>query len=87
MQLLDMGPDVFDATVDTNILLFQKIVSDVTCCLLEVYPSEQTLTDKPVTLSDIWLIMVQRWRCPQKVNRGRYSRLLNLTWNAKIEDR
>ena len=29
VQLLDMGPDVFDATVDTNILLFQKIVSDV----------------------------------------------------------
>ena len=28
IQLLDMGPDVFDATVDTNILLFQKIVSD-----------------------------------------------------------
>ena len=24
IQLLDMGPDVFDATVDTNILLFQK---------------------------------------------------------------
>ncbi len=29
IQLLDMGPDVFDATVDTNILLFQKSVSDV----------------------------------------------------------
>ena len=29
IQLLDMGPDVFDATVDTNILLFQKVVSDV----------------------------------------------------------
>ena len=29
VQLLDMGPDVFEATVDTNILLFQKIVSDV----------------------------------------------------------
>ena len=28
IQLLDMGPDVFDATVDTNILLFQKTVSD-----------------------------------------------------------
>ena len=28
IQLLDMGPDVFDATVDTNILLFQKIVPD-----------------------------------------------------------
>ena len=28
VQLLDMGPDVFDATVDTNILLFQKTVSD-----------------------------------------------------------
>ena len=28
IQLLDMGPDVFEATVDTNILLFQKIVSD-----------------------------------------------------------
>ncbi len=28
VQLLDMGPDVFDATVDTNILLFQKIASD-----------------------------------------------------------
>ena len=28
IQLLDMGPDVFDATVDTNILLFQKIASD-----------------------------------------------------------
>ena len=28
IQLLDMGPDVFDATVDTNILLFQKIVSN-----------------------------------------------------------
>ena len=27
IQLLDMGPDVFEATVDTNILLFQKIVS------------------------------------------------------------
>ena len=30
IQLLDMGPDVFDATVDTNILLFQKIVPDAT---------------------------------------------------------
>ncbi len=30
IQLLDMGPDVFDATVDTNILLFQKIASDAT---------------------------------------------------------
>jgi len=29
IQLLDMGPDVFDATVDTNILLFQKAISDV----------------------------------------------------------
>ena len=29
VQLLDMGPDIFDATVDTNILLFQKAVSDV----------------------------------------------------------
>ena len=29
VQLLDMGPDVFDATVDTNILLFQNTVSDV----------------------------------------------------------
>ncbi len=29
IQLLDMGPDVFDATVDTNILLFQKTVADV----------------------------------------------------------
>ncbi len=28
VQLLDMGPGVFDATVDTNILLFQKYVSD-----------------------------------------------------------
>ena len=25
VQLLDMGPDVFDATVDTNILLFQRL--------------------------------------------------------------
>ena len=29
VQLLDMGPDVFDATVDTNILLFQNIRLDV----------------------------------------------------------
>ena len=29
VQLLDMGPDIFDATVDTNILLFQNTVSDV----------------------------------------------------------
>ena len=29
IQLLDMGPDVFDAAVDTNILLFQNAVSDV----------------------------------------------------------
>ena len=29
VQLLDMGPDVFDATVDTNILLFQNSCSDV----------------------------------------------------------
>ena len=29
IQLLDMGPDVFDATVDTNILLFQNAASDV----------------------------------------------------------
>ena len=29
VQLLDMGPDVFDATVDTNILLFQNAVSDL----------------------------------------------------------
>ena len=28
VQLLDMGPDVFDATVDTNILLFQNAASD-----------------------------------------------------------
>ncbi len=28
VELLDMGPGVFDATVDTNILLFQKQVSD-----------------------------------------------------------
>ena len=29
IQLLDMGPDIFEATVDTNILLFQKTISDV----------------------------------------------------------
>ena len=29
VQLLDMGPDVFDATVDTNILLLQNASSDV----------------------------------------------------------
>ena len=29
IQLLDMGPDVFDAAVDTNILLFRNAVSDV----------------------------------------------------------
>ena len=29
IQLLDMGPDVFDATVDTNILLFQNALSDI----------------------------------------------------------
>ncbi|MYI94098.1 hypothetical protein F4083_07195 [Candidatus Poribacteria bacterium] len=29
IQLLDLGPDVFDATVDTNILLFQNAVDDV----------------------------------------------------------
>ena len=29
IQLMDMGPDVFDATVDTNILLFQKTTADV----------------------------------------------------------
>ena len=29
VQLLDMGPDVFDAAVDTNILLFQNTCSDV----------------------------------------------------------
>ena len=29
VQLLDMGPDVFDATVDTNILLLQNAASDV----------------------------------------------------------
>ena len=28
IQLLDMGPDVFDAAVDTNILLFQNAISD-----------------------------------------------------------
>ena len=28
IQLLDMGPDVFDATVDTNILILQKSVPD-----------------------------------------------------------
>ena len=32
IQLLDMGPDVFDATVDTNILLFQQTVSDDPYC-------------------------------------------------------
>ena len=36
IQLLDMGPDVFDATVDTNILLFQKIVSDATTTFVGV---------------------------------------------------
>ena len=30
IQLLDMGPDVFDATVDTNILLFQNTVTEAT---------------------------------------------------------
>ena len=29
VQLVDMGPDVFDAAVDTNILLFQNTISDV----------------------------------------------------------
>ena len=53
VQLLDMGPDVFDATVDTNILLFQKIVSDGHLLPSEVYPSEQTLTDRPITLPNI----------------------------------
>ena len=36
IQLLDMGPDVFDATVDTNILLFQKIVSDANTAFVGV---------------------------------------------------
>ena len=36
IQLLDMGPDVFDATVDTNILLFQKIVSDTPAAFVGV---------------------------------------------------
>ena len=36
LQLLDMGPDVFDATVDTNILLFQKIASDATTTFVGV---------------------------------------------------
>ena len=36
IQLLDMGPDVFDATVDTNILLFQKIASDATTTFVGV---------------------------------------------------
>ena len=30
IQLLDMGPDVFDATVDTNILFFQNTVTEAT---------------------------------------------------------
>ena len=36
IQLLDMGPDVFDATVDTNILLFQKIASDTSAAFIGV---------------------------------------------------
>ena len=36
IRLLDMGPDVFDATVDTNILLFQKIVSDAPTAFIGV---------------------------------------------------
>ena len=36
IQLLDMGPDVFDATVDTNILLFQKNVSDAPTAFIGV---------------------------------------------------
>ena len=36
IQLLDMGPDVFDATVDTNILLFQKIVSNASTAFVGV---------------------------------------------------
>ena len=36
IQLLDMGPDVFDATVDTNILLFQKTVSDANTAFVGV---------------------------------------------------
>lgn len=36
IQLLDMGPDVFDATVDTNILLFQKTFSDVPTAFIGV---------------------------------------------------
>ena len=36
IQLLDMGPDVFEATVDTNILLFQKTVSDATTAFVGV---------------------------------------------------
>ncbi|RKU39093.1 type II restriction endonuclease [Candidatus Poribacteria bacterium] len=36
IQLLDMGPDVFDATVDTNILLFQKIVADTPAAFIGI---------------------------------------------------
>ena len=36
VQLLDMGPDVFDATVDTNILLFQKTLSDAKTAFIGV---------------------------------------------------
>ena len=36
IQLLDMGPDVFDATVDTNILLFQKTVSNASTAFVGV---------------------------------------------------
>ena len=36
IQLLDMGPDVFEATVDTNILLFQKTVSEANTAFVGV---------------------------------------------------
>ena len=52
VQLLDMGPDVFDATVDTNILLFQNIRLDVHAAFRAVF-SEQILTDRPVTSLNI----------------------------------
>ena len=52
IQLLDMGPDVFDATVDTNILLFQILLLMI-LPPLEPYLSEQILTNKPVILPNI----------------------------------
>ena len=78
VQLLDMGPDVFDATVDTNILLLQHSTPDVPAAFRVVAIG----TDFDKQTRDLSHYLNDNGRTMEvllKVNHGRYSHLLNLT--------